>query len=703
MYMKKQIIHAFAAALLIASCTPQPRQTQAAQQVEPEQQAPPAPRDDPRFADNRSIDVANLDRSVSPCDNFYQFANGGWIKANPIPAAESRWSSFNELAEQNNTVLRQLLEEAAGSTAQAGTNAQKVGDFYASGMDSLAIERAGLAPIQPEIDRINNIRNLNGLLQTIAHHQTIGVSSVFNLGVHQDLKRSTEYALYAFQSGLGLPDRDYYLKDDSRSQRIRTEYVKHIQNMLALQQGNPNQAAQRAQRIMAIETRLARASMERITMRDPYAIYNKMSVRQANQLAPRLNFSQLMQQTNIRAVDSIIVGQPDFFREVNTMLTAVPLDDWKLYLRWHLLRSTAPYLPHAYVTENFNFYSRVLSGTREMQPRWKRTLRQTDNALGEALGQLYVDKTFTPEAKARALSMVNNLREAFTEHIQNIDWMSPETKQEANRKLDAFVSKIGYPDKWKDYSTLQIDRGPYVQNVLRSRQFEFRDNASRIGKPIDRTEWFMSPPTVNAYYNPSMNEIVFPAGILQPPFFDAKADDAVNYGGMGAVIGHELTHGFDDTGRQYDFEGNLKDWWTAKDAENFQQRASMVEKQFDQYRVLDTVPVSGKLTLGENIADLGGLNIAYTALQKAKRQNPNPVGNIAGFTQEQRFFLAWAQIWRVNATDEYLSQQVLTDTHSPGVYRVNGPLSNMPQFYEAFGCQPGSPMVRPESQRARIW
>ncbi|MFD2245878.1 M13 family metallopeptidase [Pontibacter ruber] len=650
----------------------------------------------------RGLELANMDTTVDPCTDFYQYANGGWVKNNPIPASESRWGSFNELAERNNAVLRQLLAEAASSTnAAKGTPAQLVGDFYAAGMDSVAVNKAGISPIKSELDKVAAIKTADGLVKTIADFKTKGIGGFFTMYVGQDDKVSTQYMLQATQGGLGLPDRDYYLKEDERSKNIRAEYLKHLQNMFQLLGDNTTTAQKKAQTVMRLETRLAKASKTRVELRDPQANYNKMTVQAFASQNPNLKVKQLLSGVGAEASKELIVGQPAFFKELNAMMKTVPLADWKAYAQWHLARTTAPYLSQEFVEENFNFYGKVLSGAKEMQPRWKRVLRATDQGMGEALGQLYVQKTFSPEAKQKALEMVNNLQVAFKEHVNKLDWMSGDTKKRALEKLNAFAVKIGYPDKWKDYKGLEISRDSYAANVMRASEYEFQDNISKLGKPVDRTEWFMSPPTVNAYYNPTMNEIVFPAGILQPPFFDPEADDAVNYGGMGAVIGHELTHGFDDQGAQYDFEGNLKDWWTKEDLSKFTERATAVASQYDQYTVLDNLHVNGRLTLGENIADIGGLNIAFTALQKALQKN-NP-GKIAGFTPEQRFFLAWAQIWRVNMRDEAQNQQILTDPHSPGKFRTNGPVSNMPQFYEAFGCQPGDEMHRADNSRIKIW
>jgi len=650
----------------------------------------------------RGLDLANMDTTVSPCTDFYQYANGGWVKNNPIPASESRWGSFNELAERNNAVLRGLLTEAASNAAAPkGSAAQLIGDFYAAGIDSAAADKAGISPIKPELDKVAAIKSTEDLAKTVADLKTKGVSGFFNMYVSQDDKVSTQYALQASQGGLGLPDRDYYLKDDERSKTVRTEYLKHLQQMFQLMGDEAATAQKKAQAVMNIEMKLAQASKARVDLRDPYANYNKTTIQEFSRQNPNLKVSQMLTGMGAQAAKEIIVGQPSFFKELNSLLKSVPLQDWKTYTQWHLAHTAAPYLSSDFVQENFNFYGKVLSGAKEMQPRWKRVLYATDDALGEALGQLYVQKTFSPEAKQKAIAMVNNLQDAFKEHVRDLDWMSEETKARALQKLGAFAVKIGYPDKWEDYQGLDISRDSYAANVMQANQFAFRDNIGKIGKPVDRQEWFMSPPTVNAYYNPSMNEIVFPAGILQPPFFDPQADDAVNYGGMGAVIGHELTHGFDDQGAQYDYEGNLKDWWSKADLEQFTARAGAVANQYDEYTVLDNLHVNGKLTLGENIADIGGLNIAYTALQKALENN-NP-GKIAGLTPEQRFFLAWAQIWRVNMRDEAQNQQILTDPHSPGRFRTNGPVANMPQFYEAFGCEQGDQMVRGNDKRIKIW
>ncbi|AYA37871.1 M13 family peptidase [Hymenobacter oligotrophus] len=651
------------------------------------------------------LDVATIDKSVSPCDNFFQYASGTWLKNTPIPAAETSWGSWNTLIDKNQALMRQILEEAAANKgAQKGTNLQKVGDFYASAMDTAAIEAAGLKYLQPELARIGSIKDLKGLQTSLARQQMLQTRSVFGLGVNQDRKNSTQYAVYLSQGGLTLPDRDYYLKDDARSKGIRSAYTTYLVNTFKLLGDNEATAKKNAETVMRLETRLAKASKDRVALRDPYANYNKMTVAEADKQFGNLAIPAVLQQVGLGAAKEVIVGQPDFFKDASAAMKAEPLSDWKTYLRWHLTSSMASALPKAYVDESFRF-QQVLTGAKQQQPRWKRMLRSTDASLGEAFGQLYVDRAFTPETKQKALEMVGHIKEAMAEHIQQLEWMSPATKQEAQKKLNSFTVKIGYPDKWKDYSALTISRESYLKNVMAAREWEYKDNVQRYGKPIDRSVWGMTPPTVNAYYNSSLNEIVFPAGIMQPPFFDPKADDAVNYGGMGAVIGHEITHGFDDRGRQSDAEGNLRDWWTKEDAAEFQKRADLVGAQYSAFQPLDSVFVNGKLTMGENLADFGGTALAYSALQKQlKAKYPN--GNAPrydGFTPEQRFFLAWAQVWRTSMRPEALRQQVLTDPHSPAQFRVNGPLMNMPEFFQAFGCKEGDKMVRPQVSRAKVW
>jgi len=648
------------------------------------------------------INPANIDKSVSPCDDFFHYASGNWLKNNPVPPAESRWGSFNELADRNNATQKAILEELArnSGTAAKGTNAQKVGDFYAAAMDTVAIEKAGLTYLKPYLDRIMAIKTLPEMQKFLADPKTQTGSVWFNSGVGQDEKISTQYAVQFYQGGLTLPNRDYYLKDDARSKNIRAAYQTYLVNTFKRLGDSETQAAANAATVMRIETRLAKASKSPVDLRDPQANYNKMTVAQASKEFPNLNLPLMLKESHLGTAKEVIVGQPEFLKEVSTMLAAEPIADQQQYLRFHLVSSVTSALPKAYGDEAFRF-SQVLSGAKQQQPRWKRMLRATDGALGEAFGQLYVDKAFSPAAKAKAKEMIENLRKAYAERIMATDWMSAATKKEALVKLNAFVVKIGYPDKWKDYSKLNVNRQSYLQDVLAARTWATEDNLSKFGKPIDRTEWGMTPPTVNAYYNPPMNEIVFPAGILQAPFYDPKADDAVNYGGIGAVIGHEMTHGFDDQGRQYDSKGNLRDWWTKEDGDKFNAKAAMVGKQYDAFMPLDSVHVNGKLTMGENLADIGGLTIAYQAFQKTQQAKAGK--QIDGFTPNQRFFLAWGQIWRTNIRPEAARQQVLTDPHSPAQFRTNGPLMNMPEFYQAFGCKPTDKMERPAAEQARIW
>ncbi|MGI4835711.1 MAG: M13 family metallopeptidase [Janthinobacterium lividum] len=647
------------------------------------------------------ITLANLDKSVSPCQDFYHYANGNWLKNNPVPAAETRWGAFNELADRNQGIEKRILEKAAtdARTAKAGTNEQKVGDFYAAAMDSMGIETAGLKYLQPRLDRIKNIKNLGEVQQYMASPTAYG-TGWYSFGVRQDSKNSTQYAVGLGQGGLGLGDRDYYLKDDARSRQVRLAYKAYMTSIFQLLGDAPSLAATNADAVLALETKLAEASRDRVALRDRLKNYNKVPVAQAAKDYPNLNLPLRLKTDGLSSAQDLLIGQPEYLAAVNTLLASTPLADEQQYFRWHLVEGVTSALPKAYGDASFRF-TQVLTGAKVQQPRWKRALRATDGALGEAFGQLYVDEAFTPAAKARAKQMVENLRAAYAERIMATDWMSPATKKEAIEKLNAFAVKIGYPDKWKDYSKLKISRQSALENLFATAEWREQDNLGKYGKPIDRGEWGMTPPTVNAYYNSSMNEIVFPAGILQPPFYDPKADDAVNYGGIGAVIGHEMTHGFDDQGRRSDAKGNLRDWWTKEDNEKFNAKADMVGKQYDAFTPLDSVHVNGKLTMGENLADLGGITIAYNAFQKT--QQAKGAKAIDGFTPNQRFFLAYAQIWRANQRPEAVRQQVLTDPHSPGQFRTNGPLMNMPEFYQAFGCKDGDKMTRVTTDRSRIW
>jgi putative endopeptidase len=647
------------------------------------------------------LDPANLDRTANACVDFYQFANGGWIKNNPIPAAFSRWGSFNELEEKNNSELTKILERAAADKSASRTPAiRMLGTYYSSCMDSTAAEKAGAEPLRPRLTRIASINDRTALQREIAQLHLERVSAVFNFGATQDRKNSTSVIGGARQGGLGLPDRDYYTKTDPASATIRKNYLEHVSRMFQLAGETPAQAAADADRVLAFETALARASLTRVERRDPVATYNYRTTAQLATMTPHFNWTRYFTDLGAPAVPAVDIESPKFFSAVDSLLANAPLTDWKSYLQWRVIRNAAPYLSSAFVNEEFRFSS-TLSGAKELLPRVKRCTRETDGGLRDALGQAYVSEYFTPAAKARALEMVKNLEAVFRERLAVLPWMSEATRKQAIAKLEAFAEKIGYPDKWRDYSTLRIQPGPFLNNVVAVNIYERKRDLAEIGKPLDRSQWGMTPPTVNAYYNPQLNEIVFPAGILQPPFFSPTADDAVNYGGMGSVIGHEMGHGFDDQGAQFDPEGNLKNWWSAEDLEKFKQRTTLIANQYDAYTVLDTIHVNGRLTLGENAADIGGLSVAYAALQKALAGKPKPL--IDGFTPEQRFFLAWAQIWRQNITPQNQMVRINTDPHSPGRWRTNGPVSNMPEFAQAFGCKPGDPMVRGDAVRATLW
>jgi putative endopeptidase len=648
------------------------------------------------------LNLADLDRSANPCVNFFQFADGGWLAAHPIPPAYASWGTFNVLLDHNQDILHQILEAAAANTnAAPGSNEQKIGDYYASCMNEAEIEKEGIEPLQPELARINDISSIQQLEAEVARLQSMGIGVLFRFGSTQDYKNSSLEIAQAGQGGLGLPDRDYYVNPDDRSQKIRTSYVQHITNMFKLIGDDDATAAQEAQTVMNMETAMAKASMSRVEMRNPESHYHKMEMAAFQEITPAFSWKEYLEDIGYPQVTDVNVAQPDFFKALNTQLTATPISDWKIYLRWHLIDTAAPALSSKFVDENFNFTGRTLTGAQQLLPRWKRCVQSTDMQLGEALGQKYVEKAFSPEDKAAALKMVHNLINALHDDIETLPWMGPETKKQALDKLSHIMLKVGYPDKWRDYSAYHVDRGPYVENFLRGHEFQFHYEMAKIGKPVDRTEWGMTPPTVNAYYNSSMNEIVFPAGILQPPFFDAKADDALNYGGIGAVIGHEMTHGFDDEGRKFDAQGNLRDWWTADDAKNFDARAECVEHQFDGYEVQPGVHENGKLVLGESIADLGGLTIAYKAFKTTPEGQSDQ--KIDGFTPDQRFFLAWARTWAANMRPQAELLRVKIDPHPLDRFRAFAAPSNMAAFADAFHCKPGDPMVRPPDQVCKIW
>lgn len=648
-------------------------------------------------------DPANMDTTVKASNDFYQYANGNWLKNNPIPEEYSRWGVFEYLAEQNLLQLQTIFNEAAvKKDTKPGTKWQKIGDFYASGMDSSKIESEGVKALTEYFNMIDNLQNRHDVQKVIAEFHSQGITPSFFIFSEQDKKNTEIVIAWLYQGGLGLPDRDYYVNEDARSKEIREAYVKHLTNMFGLLGDDDERARQNAQTVMKLETRLAKASMTRLEQRDPVATFNKMTLRQLDQMTPYFDWVTYFDNIGLGDPGEINVAQPLFFKETGKMMREVNVAEWKTYLRWHLIHETAPYLSSNFVNENFDFFGKFLSGTEKLKPRWKRVLNTTSNNLGELVGQLYVEQYFPPESKQRMLDLVMNLKAAFKEHIQQLDWMSNETKERALAKLEAFGVKIGYPDKWIDYSSLEIKPDYYILNVIRSNEFATDYDLNKIGKPVDPTEWGMTPQTVNAYYHPIRNEIVFPAAILQPPFFNPAADDPINYGAIGVVIGHEMTHGFDDKGRQYDKDGSLNDWWTEEDSKHFEERAHILVEQFDQYNPIDSAYIDGKLTLGENIADLGGLSISYDAMLRALEKNPQ-TELIDGFTPEQRFFLGYAQIWQSNIRKEKLLLLLKTDVHSPARYRVIGPLSNLPQFYAAFEVQEGDQMWRPEDERANIW
>ncbi|MDP2647972.1 MAG: M13 family metallopeptidase [Candidatus Yanofskybacteria bacterium] len=647
------------------------------------------------------IDLRDLNRQVEPVDDFFEFANGGWIKNNPIPATEIKWGSFYELTERNRKLLYGLVKEVSAARSGKAANERKVADFFISAMDTGKINKAGLYPLRNELQKIDGIESPNDLMQAVARLHVIGASSLWFPHVEQDDKDSERMVFRIYQNGLGLPDRDHYIKTDKRAADTRKEYLKYTAKTFRLMGYKPQKAQAAADKILEMETRLAHASMTRVEQRDVHKMYNKFTLARLRRTAPHIPWDAYLKGIGIKKPDGLIVSQPGFVKEIGHMVQSVQMEDWKTYLRFRLVSDYSPHLPGRFEKEHFRFYGTVLNGVKKMKPRWKRAIKIIDGALGDALGQLYVKKYFPVHAKERMDALVDNIIAAYRERIKNLDWMSAVTKKKALKKLGAVVKKIGYPDKWRDYSKLEISRDSHLKNIINSEVFDFKRKIAKLGKPIDRTEWLMSPPTVNAYYYPNLNDIVFPAGILQPPYFSDTADDAVNYGAIGAIIGHELTHGFDDQGRHFDDKGNLRNWWTEQDRKQFENKTEALVKQYDEYAVVDDMRVNGRLTLGENIADLGGLVIAYDALQlalKGKKQK-----RIDGFTPEQRFFIGIAVAFRAVYRPEAAREQALVDPHSPAKFRVNGPLSNMTQFYEAFGCEKGDALYRPEKERVKIW
>jgi putative endopeptidase len=648
-------------------------------------------------------DLSSMDKNTAACTNFYQFANGTWLKTTEIPAAYPSWGSFNALAENNRKTLHDILEEAAKNTnATRGSNEQKIGDFYASCLDEAKREAEGMKPLVPELARIDKINSAKEVLAQIAYMHRHGIPALFGFGSLPDLKNSAMVLGAAGQGGLSLPNRDYYTNTDEKSVKLRDDFVKHIANMFMLVGDSPEVAAKQAQTVLAFEMRLAQNSRTPIELRDVTTQYHLMTPAQLVEFTPNFSWADYRRDAGAPTTGAINVTHPEFFQAVNKMLAEVPVADWKTYLRWNLITAAAPSLSSKFETENFNFFAKTLQGRKEQLPRWRRCVSATDGSLGEALGQVYVSRTFTPESKARMKAMVNNLIVAFRERLQKVDWMSDATRQQAIAKLDAFGQKIGYPDKWIDYSALSVSRDSYLANVMRSSEFDQMRDFAKINKPVDRKLWGMTPPTVNAGYNPLNNDISFPAGILQAPFFNPNADDAINYGAIGAVIGHEITHGYDDQGAEFDALGNLKNWWTEADKKNFDARADCVVNQFSAFEAEPGLHLQGKLVSGESIADLGGLYVAYDAFQKSLQGKPRPA-DIDGFSPEQRFFLGWAQVWAEKYTPEWVRFLAQSDPHPLSSFRVNGPLSNMPKFAEAFQCKAGDAMVREPSQRCQIW
>lgn len=652
---------------------------------------------------SKFIDKANMNLSVKPGDDFVEYSNGVWTKNNPIPAKETRWGSFNQLRDFNINAVKTILEKTQEHKNHyaAGSIEKRVADFYAAAMDSLTIEKLGYTPIKGDLDKVASISSKNEIYQAIASFRTQGLGSPFyGFYVGQDRKNINNMVPQLSQGGTSLPDRDYYLKSDARSIKIQDAFKNYVKTLFELTGTSSEQSAKNAETIFGLEKKLAQAQMSRLEMRDPYKTYNKFAWNDFQKSTPTLDWSNQFAIYGVNKPDSILVSAPKFFEETSKIIDQSPLEDLKVYLSWNILKGSASYLSSPFNKASFA-YTQVLTGQKVQTPRWQRMSSLTDGVIGELLGQLYVKEYFKPEAKARMVELVANLRKAFEIRIKNLDWMSDATKQRALDKLNAFVPKIGYPDKWKNYDGLEISDVAFVQNLRNASIWSFKENISQLGKPVDRSRWGMTPPTVNAYYSPVMNEIVFPAGILQFPFFDANADDAINYGGIGAVIGHEMSHGFDDSGSQYDKDGSLRNWWTKEDLEKFKAKTALLGAQFDAYTVLDTIHVNGKLTMGENIGDLGGLNVAYEAFKMTEQGKSNK--KIDGFTPDQRFFLSWAQVWRGSSRPETAAQLVQTDPHSPAEYRTIGAPVNMDAWYKAFKVKPGNKLYKKPEDRIKIW
>jgi putative endopeptidase len=647
----------------------------------------------------KAIDRADMDLSINPAADFDNYANGGWKVNNPLPADKSRFGTFDKLRDVAEKQLQTLFTKVTSEDHEFGTVGQKIADMYNMGMDSATIEKQGAAPLKPYLDEIATIKTIDDFQAMLARYQAEGNGTLFAFFSSPDNENSNWVIAQLYQAGLGLSDRDYYLNDDPRSKEIRDEYVIYVGKMFQLAGNDEATATAKAAKIMSLETRLAKASMPRLDTRDPEKTYHKMDLAGLKELSPGYNWDLFFTAVGLPGQKEINVAMPEFFKEIGKMMGDIPVDDWKVYLEWNVINSAANYLSSDFVNQNFNFYGKVMQGQEKIRDRWKRVQGMVSNSLSEAIGQLYVVEYFPPQAKERMVKLVQNLRVSLGQRIDQLAWMSDETKSKAHEKLAAINVKIGYPDKWRDYSGLEIKKDSYLDNVLRAWKFEFDYDRNKINKPVDRSEWLMPPQMVNAYYHPLMNEIVFPAAILQPPFFYLDADDAVNYGAIGVVIGHEITHGFDDQGRKYDKDGNMNDWWTEEDGKRFEERAKVLSDQYDAFVVLDTIHANGKLSLGENIADLGGLNISYQAYRMAG----NDTEPIDGFTPDQRFYLAYAHLWASNIRDKEILRLTKEDVHSLGRFRVLGPLRNLPNFYKAFNIKEGDYMYLTENERAVIW
>ncbi|MEI6523530.1 MAG: M13 family metallopeptidase [Bacteroidota bacterium] len=648
-----------------------------------------------------AIDIANMDTTVRPQDDFYQYANGTWLKNNPVPSTDSRWGSFSQLMEDNLKKLKGILEETAKKENANGSNAQKIGDYFFTYMDSVKKNAEGVKPLSPYLKQVNDLKSNSELVNVITNLQLKGVRVAWGLYVSSDPKSSNVNIAQANQGGLGLPDKEYYTRTDEESKKLQADYKDHLSKMFQLLGDTKEIAEKNAKVVYDFDIKLAKASMTNVELRDIEKQYNKYNLAELDKKYPNINFTNYLKGLGLPAAKEVIIGQPEFFKQVDAMIKTTSLEDWKQYMRWNIINSYADQLSDEVSKQNFAFYNTILSGQKEMKPRWKRAITEVDNVLGEALGQLFVEKYFPEDSKKKVNAMVDNLIAAYRERINGLDWMSAETKVMAQKKLNTIIKKLGFPDKWRDYSKLSVAKNSHLENYINAYTYELNRNFDKLSKTVDKMEWFMSPPTVNAYYNPTTNEITFPAGIMQPPFFFADADDAVNYAAIGAVIGHELTHGFDDQGSQFDEQGNMKNWWTKDDQTKFQAKTKMVVEQYNSYVAIDSLHVNGELTLGENIADLGGVSIAYAAFLKTEQAKK--AEKLDGFTPQQRFFLSWAQIWRTNYTDAALKKQVNTNPHSPSMFRGNGPLTNLPEFYEAFGVKEGDKMFVPAEKRAKIW